>query len=73
MAASCPVKTSKEWKDLTNNVSETNAMVLFEKHNGNIVSGKVGRNEIYEDYGSIYGVMELQDKLPRPNSFIEYR
>lgn len=72
MAASCPVKTSKEWKELTGSVTDTNAMMLFDKHDGNIVSAKVGRNEIYEEYGSIYGVMELQDKLPRPNSFIEY-
>ena len=72
MAISCPIKTTNEWKNLTNEVTETNAMLLYEMHNGNIVSPKVGRNEVYEEYGAIYGSVELQESLPRPNSFFEY-
>lgn len=72
MATSCPIVNSKQWTSLRGSLTETNITRLFNMHNGELPSVEVGRNEIYEEYGAIYGSVELNDSLPRPDSFFEY-
>lgn len=72
MATSCPIVESKEWQDLLGSVTETSARRLFNNHDGKIPTPIVGRNEIFEEYGCLYGGVELQKYLSRPDSFFEY-
>ena len=72
MANYCSIVGDESWKALRGSLTELNIKRLFELHNGVLPTKDVALNEIYEEYGGLYGCVGLQSKLPRSGSHLEY-